>query len=134
MFSSVAGDALKTFWMAELENTASYFPSNINCNNDPLSGREKKKQQESILSFKTYNTYSNENIYHSPSKECIFIYIAGKVQLHWNSRAALAGVTSFKIICIEVTVKHKWPDECKTKTCSEISGKINRWPFNILQL
>lgn len=98
------------------------------------NNREISVNFQTILSFKTYYTYSNKNTYHSPFKEYTFIYIAGKVQVHWNSRAALAGVTSFKIICIKVTVKHKWPDECKTKTCNEISGKRNGWSFKILQL
>lgn len=50
-----------------------------------LEEKKKKKKNnteisvnfQTILSFTTYYTYSNENTYHSPSKECIFIYIAG---------------------------------------------------------
>lgn len=88
-----------------------------------LEEREKKSTQKSvstILFFKIYYIYSNETIYHSPSKECFFIYIAGKVQLHWNSRA---GVTSFKIICIKVTVKQNDQMNVKQKLALKFHEK-----------
>jgi len=56
MFSSATEDALKTFWMTEFENIASYFPSKIICNNDPLSGggkkEKEKRKQKSVSTLK----------------------------------------------------------------------------------
>lgn len=56
MFSSDTEDALKTFRIAEFENIASYFPSKINCNSDPLSGnKKKKKENKSVLNLKEFH-------------------------------------------------------------------------------
>lgn len=70
MSSSATEDALKTFRIVEFENIASYFPSKINCNTDPLSGKMKKlkKNNVNLETIPSYKTYSNHNIHLSPSK------------------------------------------------------------------
>lgn len=95
---------------------------------------KKKKKTEISVNFETtlsYKTYSNQDRVPFQGMNlhlhCRKSAVALKLKNSSSRRHFIQN--KFYRTCINVTVKHKLPDECKTKTCTEISGEIHGWPF-----